>query len=272
MAPFSLAALTVLELAPPALIDVAAACGYDHVGLRLLPAVPGGIAYPLMDNEAELKETIARLDATGITVADLEVVAFSPDTEIASFSAFFETGARLGAKHILVAAYDPDLDRFTDRYAKFCQAAALYGLTADLEFMPWTYVPDLATANRIVAQIGQANAGVLVDALHFDRSKSLIEELARVPVQRLHYWQLCDGPAERPATTEEMIHAARHERLFPGEGGIDLRALTRAMPKDIVVSIEVPTAGLEKTVDAKMRAQRALDAARRVIDAAHDRS
>ena len=147
---FSLAALTVLELAPPELIDVAAACGYDHVGIRLLPATPGGIAYPLMDDEAALKETIARLDATGVTVADLEVVAFRPETEIAAFSAFFETGARLGARHILVAAYDPELDRFTDRFAAFCEAAAPYGLSADLEFMPWTSVPDLATARRIV--------------------------------------------------------------------------------------------------------------------------
>ena len=56
MPSFSLAALTVLELAPPALIDVAAACGYDHVGIRLLPATPGGIAYPLMDDEAGLKK------------------------------------------------------------------------------------------------------------------------------------------------------------------------------------------------------------------------
>ena len=45
---FSLAALTVLELAP-SLIDVAAACGYQQVGLRLLPAVAGGVAYPLME-------------------------------------------------------------------------------------------------------------------------------------------------------------------------------------------------------------------------------
>ena len=64
--------------------------------------------------------------------------------------------------------------------------------------------------------------GVLVDALHFDRSNSSIAELGRVPAHRLHYWQLCDGPTERPATTEEMIHAARYERMFPGEGGIDL--------------------------------------------------
>jgi len=266
MPSFSLAALTVLELAPPALIDVAAACGYDHVGIRLLPAVPGGIAYPLMEDEAGLRETIARLDAN--TVADLEVVAFRPETGIAAFSAFFETGARLGARHILVAAYDPDLDRFTDRFAGFCEAAAPYGLTTDLEFMPWTFVPDLTTPSRIVAQVGQANAGILVDALHFDRSNSSIDEIAGIPADRLHYWQLCDGPAERPATTEEMMYAARYERKFPGEGGIDLVSLTRAMPADIAVSIEVPTAELAKTVDAKARVRRALGAARNVMAAA----
>ena len=58
----------------------------------------GGIAYPLMEDRAGLKETLARLDATDITVADLEVVAFRPETEIASFAAFFETGARLAPK------------------------------------------------------------------------------------------------------------------------------------------------------------------------------
>src|SRR3954470_2868821 len=168
MPPFSLAALTALELTPCELIDVASACGYDHVGIRLLPATPGGLSYPLMEDEASLRETIARLDATGITVADLEVVAFRPDTDIATFSPFFATGARLGAKHILVAAYDPDLGRFAHRFAGFCEAAAQYGFTADLEFMPWTFVPNLARASRIVAQAGQPNAGVLVDALHFD--------------------------------------------------------------------------------------------------------
>ena len=268
MRPFSLAALTALDLAPPALIDVAAACGYQHVGLRLLPATAGGPAYPLMDDAAGLKETLARLDATGITVADLEIVAFRPETDIASFAAFLETGERLSAKNILVAGYDPDLNRFTDRFASFCEAAARHGLTADLEFMPWTCVPDLSTASQVVMQAGQPNGGILIDALHFDRSNGSTVELARVPLGRLHYWQICDGPAERPATTEGQIHAARNERMFPGEGGIDLVSLARTMPKDIVVSIEVPTVELARTVDARTRAQRALDAARGVIAAA----
>ena len=268
MAIFSLAALTVLELAPPAMIQLAARCGYDKVGLRLLPATPGGIAYPLMDDAPLMRETLQRLQATGVTVADLEVVAFRPETDVAAFTPFFEAGARLGAKHILVAAYDPDLSRFSDRYRQFCEAAAKYGLTSDLEFMPWTSVPDLATAVRLVESIDHPGAGILVDALHFDRSQSSLADLRAIPARRFHYWQLCDGPAERPATTEQLIHAAREERMFPGEGGIDLMGLASAMPHDLTISIEVPTVQLAKSVDAASRARRALVAGRAVVERA----
>jgi sugar phosphate isomerase/epimerase len=221
-----------------------------------------------MDDAALLRTTLQQLQSTGVTVADLEVVAFRPETSVASFMPFFETGARLGARHILVAGYDPDLARFSDRYRQFCEAAAAFGLTADLEFMPWTSVPDLTTAMRIVDDVDHPAAGILVDALHFDRSRSKLADLRSIPADRLHYWQLCDGPAERPATTEQMIHAAREERMFPGEGGIDLVGLTRAMPDCLTISIEVPTVVLAKTVDAETRARRALAACRAVVEKA----
>ena len=271
MPSFSLAALTALELSPPQLVEVASNSGYDKVGLRLLPATPQGLAYPLMDDAVQLRETLARLEDTGISVADLEVVAFRPEMDVKALVPILETGRRLGAKHTLVAAYDPDLQRFRDRFAEYCELTSSFGLTADLEFMPWTYVPDLQAAVRIVDTIPGSSAGVLVDALHFDRSQSRIEDLRRIPRQRLHYWQLCDGPAERPASTEQLIHAAREERMFPGEGGIDLVGLTREMPEDITISVEVPTAELAKTVDAKSRARRALEAARAVVAAAKAR-
>ena len=73
---------------------------------------------------------------------------------------------------------------------------------------PWpSEMTQLSPTNHVpvpkatpVTQAEQPNAGVLVDALHFDRSRSSIDELARVPAHRLHYWQICDGPAERPAS------------------------------------------------------------------------
>src|SRR5581483_2847820 len=139
---------------------------------------------------------------------------------------------------------------------------------ADLEFMPWTFVPDMPAASRIVAKTRSPAAGILVDALHFDRSGGRLEDLGNIPPGRLHYWQICDAPAERPATTEALMHAAREERMFPGEGGIDLVGLAKAMPPGITISIEVPTATLAKTVDAETRARRALHGARAVIAAA----
>ncbi|WP_375776010.1 sugar phosphate isomerase/epimerase family protein [Bradyrhizobium sp. ma5] len=268
MPSFSLAALTALELSPPELVEVAAACGFEHVGFRLLAATPGGLAYPLMDDAKQLRETRSRLDATGIRVADLEVVAFRPETDVESLTAFLEAGRMLGAQHTLVAAYDPDLSRFSDRFARYCELAASFGLTADLEFMQWTHVPDLNTAVAIVERTSSAAAGILVDALHFDRSRGSLEHLHRISSSRLHYWQMCDGPAERPSTTEELIHAAREERMFPGEGGIDLVGLTKAMPPDITISIEIPTAELAKTMNAEARARRALHGAKAVIAAA----
>ena len=268
MPSFSLAALTALELSPPELVEVAAACGFEQVGLRLLAATPGGTSYPLADDPEQLRETKSRLDATGVRVADLEVVAFRPETDVESLEAFLEAGRVLGARHTLVAAYDPDLSRFADRFAEYCELASRFGLTADLEFMPWTHVPDLNTAVAIVERISSSAAGILVDALHFDRSRGRLEDLRRIPSQRLHYWQMCDGPAERPSTTEGLIHAAREERMFPGEGGIDLVGLTREMPRDITISIEVPAAELAKTVNAEARARRALRGAKAVIAAA----
>ncbi len=268
MPSFSLAALTALDLPPAKLVEVAHACGYEQVGLRLLAATPGGTAYPLMDDRQQLKETKARLAATGIGIADLEVVAFRPDTVVAALEPFLETGSELGARNTLVAAYDPDLDRFSDRFAEYCAMAERFGLTADLEFMPWTFVPDLPTASRIVERVQSPAAGVLVDALHFDRSQSRIEDLGRLPPHRLHYWQICDAPAERPATMDAMIHAAREERMFPGDGGIDLVGLARAIPDNITISIEVPTATLARTVDAETRGRRALQGAKAVIAAA----
>ena len=65
-----------------------------------------------------------------------------------------------------------------------------------------------------------------------------------------------------------MMHAARCERLFPGEGGIDLVSLVRSMPPDITISIETPTVELAKTVDATTRARRAWAGAKRVLAAA----
>lgn len=64
---------------------------------------------------------------------------------------------------------------------------------------------------------------------------------------------------------DAILAEARAERLFPGDGDVDLVGLLRAVPSDIPLNVEVPSHTLAKTVGATERARRALAATKRVL-------
>jgi sugar phosphate isomerase/epimerase len=264
----SLAFLTLFDCEPVEAIRIAGETGYDMVGLRLLPAAPTEAPYPLMTDRAVLRQTVAALGETGISVGDVEIARLKPDTSISSFERFLDYAAQLGARHVLVAGDDPDHSRLTGTFAGFCRLARNCGLTADLEFMPWTAVPNLATARAIVEAAGEPNGGVLVDALHWDRSGGTTEEIRALPARLVNYVQFCDGPADYDRSDEGMIRVARSARLNPGEGSIDCVSLAAAMPDGVTISVEVPNHELARALSPKTRAEAALAAARRVLEAA----
>ena len=263
--PISLAALTVLELTPPQMVDCAAEAGFNHIGIRLLPATPTEPQYDIVGDTPLLREVERRLADSGVKVLDVEIFRLKPDTRVGNYEAAIATAARLGASELLVAGNDPDEARLTDHFAAFCDLAGSYGLGADLEFMPWTDAKDLRQAARIIERTGRDNAGMLIDAFHLSRSRSRIEDIAMIPPSRLHFMQFCDVPAVVPATMDAILAEARAERLFPGEGGVDLLGLLRAVPRELPLSLEVPTHTLAKTVSATERARRALAATKRVL-------
>jgi sugar phosphate isomerase/epimerase len=271
--PISLAALTVLELTPPEMVICAAQAGFSHVGLRLLPATPTEPQHDLVGDTPLLREVELRLADTGLRVLDVEIFRIKPDTRVADHEAAMATAARLQASDLLVAGNDPVESRLTDTFAAFCELARRYGLRANLEFMPWTDAKDLTQAARIVANAcarssheGNSNAGVLIDPFHLSRSRSRIEDIAQVPLVHWHYLQLCDVLAAIPPSMEEILAQARAERLFPGEGELDLLGLLRALPSHLPISVEVPTHTLARSMPALARARRARAATQAVLD------
>lgn len=263
---FSLASLTVLELSPPEIIEVAARAGYSHVGLRLVPATPEEHHFPLMADAQLWQQTRARLRDTGIQVLDIEILRLKAETRVADFEAVLAAGAELGASELLVAGNDPDEQRLTENFAALCDLAAGYGLHSHLEFMPWTDARNLEQAVRIVENADHEYGGVLVDAFHFDRSASRLEDLARVAPSRLRYAQLCDVAGPRPTDMQEILRQARNERRFPGEGDCDLLGLLRCLPVNLPLSLEVPAVQLQRQgVSALQRAQMALDKTRALL-------
>ncbi|OEC34723.1 Sugar phosphate isomerase/epimerase [Pseudomonas cuatrocienegasensis] len=262
----SLAALTVLELSPPDMVEVAARAGYSHVGLRLVPATPQEHHFALVADSELRRQTRQRLAYTGVQVLDVEILRLQPDTQVSDFEAVLAVGAEFGASELLVAGNDPDRARLTERFAALCDLAAPYGLHPHLEFMPWTDVRDLPQAIEVVTAAQRDNGCVLVDAFHFDRSGSRLTDLAKLAPTRLRYAQLCDVPGPCPSDMAEILRQARSERRFPGDGCADLLGLLRTLPVQIPLSVEVPTQQLAaQGVSALQRAQWALDKTRALL-------
>lgn len=240
-----------MELAPHELVSVAAQAGYDCVGLRLIPVA--GQSLPVFD----LRETERRLADTGLKVLDVEVFRLDAATRIADFEPVLERAARLGASEILAHGADPDEARLRQAFSNLCVLAATYGLHVNLEPMPWVEVSTVAKAKRVLE--GNEDAALLVDAIHFYRADNTFADLEGA---RMRYLQFCDAHPGRPSEVAELIRQARGDRLFPGEGALDLAGLLRATPAGLPLSVEVPVA---QKLEPLERARRALQATKKVL-------
>lgn len=234
-----IAHLSALDLPPVIFARQAARAGFSTVGLRLNPAMPGGVAYRVLASSPELSELKRVLAGEAIGVADIEFVALLPDIHIDRLQWMLEVGAELGARSLTVSGDDPDRQRLTARFAQLCELAAPFGLRIDLEFMRWREVADLPSALAVVQGAEQRNGAILLDALHLYRSGGDAAAVAAVPRGLIAAVQLCDAPRLAPPP-ELIIHEAREGRLAPGQGELPLAALLAALPEGIDFSVEMP--------------------------------
>lgn len=269
---FSLAHLTLLHSTPQELVAIAARTGYRWVGLRVTAVTPDEPIYPLTHDRVMMKETKALMADTGVGVLDVELARMDPATEPEAYLPLLEATAELGARDIITQLPDLNRERATERFARLCDLAKPFGIYVNLEFVTWTETPDVASGAAVLLAANRTNGGLLVDTLHFSRSNCSLEELKKLPREWFRVAQLCDAPKQPPTTIEGLIHAARNERQFLGEGGLDVRGIVESMPASIGYSLEIPTATLALTVGPEERARRAIRAAEKYLEGVHAES
>jgi len=251
--PLCLAHLTLIELSPPELVEVAADAGFSQVSMRLAPASASERQHPMLGGQPMMRETLARLRDRGVRVHDVELARLAAATAPHTLEPLVAAAAELGARHLLVAGDDGDEGAMAERFAQLCALGARYGLGMGLEFMPWRGIRSLASALRVVAAAGAG--GVVVDAIHLDRSGGTAADVASIAPAQWAWFQICDAPAERPRGEDELLFQARQARLPPGSGGLDLVGMVRALPPATVVSIETPMHGLPPLLPPLERAK-----------------
>jgi sugar phosphate isomerase/epimerase len=265
MRTISLAYHTAPELDPIAFIEVAAAAGCSHAGVRIAGGSAKQAVMPLAADPSLRSRTRARMRALGIAALDASTVRLAPDTDTATFRPFCALAAELGARFVLTNADDPERARLIETCGRLCEAAAASGLETHFEFVAWSATPSLDSAAALQDALGRSDFKIALDALHLDRSGGRAADIRRLGPHRIGSFHICDAPAEYDPSREAQIHVAVNERLFPGEGGLDLEGMLKALSPDVPVAIETPKRSLTSTVPALDRVRRAVAATRTVL-------
>jgi sugar phosphate isomerase/epimerase len=179
----------------------------------------------------------------------------------------FDIAEALGARSLNavdIFGGDWSIAAAAEAFAGLCDRAIERGLLVHIEWLPWSRIPDIATAWEIVLQADRPNGGIAVDAWHYVRSGADETTLRAVPGERILAVQLDDGPL---APEANLVEATLHERLLPGDGEFDLAALVAALRACGAVApmgVEVFSDELHALGSAEA-ARRAGDATRRVL-------
>lgn len=230
-----------LGLAPAQFVALAAGLGCRAIGLAPSPItgpVGGQESWTLRGNSALQAELKAALAEFGVAIALGEGFLIMPGRAIADAQGDIAMMAELGAARLNVVVLEPDRPRATDEFGQFAAMAGQHGLPVTVEFMPGMAPASLAQALEFLRELGAANAGVLVDAMHLFASGGTVAELAAAPAELIGYAQLCD--ARLPGCYDGYYDDARCNRSAPGTGVLPLAEFIAALPAACPVGLELP--------------------------------
>jgi sugar phosphate isomerase/epimerase len=124
----------------------------------------------------------------------------------------------------------------------------------------------METATTVLNTVQRSNACMLIDMLHFYRSNSSLEALKNLPREWFPFAHVCDGPATIGPGMDSILHEARSDRLFPGEGAFGVKDILACLPDPITYCLEIPGEALAVEIGFEEYARRALQAARNCLD------
>jgi sugar phosphate isomerase/epimerase len=239
--------ISAFGLPPVEYVNLAADLGCAHISVGLSPIdinPHGYVPFDLRDDAALRREMKAALRDRGVSISLAEGLTVKPGIEARSRAVEFDVFAELGAGRVNVVSLDPDFSRTIDQFAITVEMAAERGMLATTEFAPGLTIADLPTALEVIRQVRQKDFRLLIDTMHFIRSGSTPADLAALDPELIGYVQLCDAPLASQFPT--YMQEAMTERRVPGQGELPLLEILRIVPRDRVVSLEVPMLSLAK--------------------------
>lgn len=246
----TLAQLGMTDEGPLALVSAAAAAGFGGIGLPLRSGALKPLLTEIVGEPGLIRGLRDACTGAGIRIFDVEALVLGHLPAPEDLAQLFDTAATLGASRVSCLGYEAQhgpgtiaTHPMTEEFARLCATAAGFDLTVAVEFMAFRAIGSLAAARTLIEAVGAPNAGIVLDALHVQRTGATVAEIADLPVGMVSHLQLCDARLTAPAPAA-LAQEARADRLLPGEGVIPLTAILAALPQGTPVSLEIPSAQL----------------------------
>lgn len=228
-------------------IELAAELGTPNVSISLQQMENDPYGFPrfsLPGNPALQRDVKAALKANCVTLSLGENMFVTPEGDARDvWKAGLELFAELGAVAVNSVSFAPDFQRNVDQYGVLAELTASYGIRLLIEFVPIFGVPDMPAALEVVRRVNHPNIGLIFDTMHAGRTGFAPEAVADVPPGLIQYIQLCDvpkGKAQYDFMDAGYMDEAMHQRLSPGDGDMPLADYMRALPRDVVIGLEIP--------------------------------
>jgi sugar phosphate isomerase/epimerase len=262
----SIEPLSVMGLPPVESVGLAADLGLRYVALAL-SALPNPYGYPpfsLRDDLALRRETLAALRDRGVTVSLGDGFVLHSGMDMRDLARDVAIMAELGAQRVNTVTFDPDFNRSVDQFGVLAEMAAEAGMETTLEFSPGLAIADLPTALAAVRAVGRPGFRLLIDTMHLVRSGSGPAEVAAVDPDLIGYIQLSDVPLV--PTIANYMEEACFQRMVPGTGEAPLLEILDALPRHLVIGLEVPLRSQANAgVGPHERLGRCVDASRKLL-------
>lgn len=227
-------------------VKIAKEAGYDGIGLRaetyMLAVKQGYSDDRMLEILAEHDMKVTEVEYITLW-ADPNKTIETPETLLQQFKeqTIYHMARLFGVGHIncgLMEKYPAEVH--IQAFKELCTRAK--ELVIGLEFMPYSGVPDLASAWNIVKEADCENGMLILDTWHWARANMTAADLEGVPAEKVVSIQICDV-LERRYPDTILRDESMHDRLCPGTGWGDTEGFLRALKahgiKPRVVGTEV---------------------------------
>lgn len=122
-----------------------------------------------------------------------------------------------------------EIGEATEDFRRLCGLAHDFGIDVAFEFTGFAQqINNVKTAWDIVGGADCPNGGLLIDTFHFVKGGSTIEDLERVPMEKVFLVHINDVRS----LPHEIKQQSRRFRFFPGEGEAPLKEFVGCLAKN----------------------------------------